>query len=179
MGTCGTGLKGGVLKDDADLSKLSIAAGAKIMLMGSRDELPPEPTTKTVFAEDLPSPVDVVVRPADAMFTGHFGSWSVVPSDPADRASELLGFTQFVRILNFFERPIGGDRGVHYGLNGQWIQDRASGGGAPWGSIEGGIFVSRKLGLRHVYTRVYAHVYAHVTWLHVRPRASSASGMRA
>ena len=61
MGTCGTGLKGGVLKDDADLSKLSIAAGAKIMLMGSRDELPPEPTTKTVFAEDLPSPVDVVV----------------------------------------------------------------------------------------------------------------------
>jgi hypothetical protein len=29
-----------------------------------------------------------------------------------------------VRILNFFERPIGGG-GVHYGLNGQWIQARA------------------------------------------------------
>jgi hypothetical protein len=58
----------------------------------------------------------------------------------------MLGFTQFVRILNFLERPIGGN-GEHYGLNGQWIQDPAAGGGKPWGSIEGGIFVSQKLGL--------------------------------
>jgi hypothetical protein len=85
-----------------------------------------------------------VPQEADAMLTGHFASWSVEPRVPRPTAN-MLGFTQFVRILNFFERPIG--NGEHYGLNGQWIQDPAAGGGKPWGSIEGGIFVSRKLGL--------------------------------
>ncbi len=63
------------------------------------------------------------------MFTGHFASWIVEPRARRP-GSKMLGFTQFVRILNFFERPIG--KGEHYGLNGQWIQDPAAGGGRPF-----------------------------------------------
>lgn len=60
----------------------------------------------------------------------------------------------YARVMNLFDRPIGDQQGhmardgIHFGLTGQWIQDRAAveGGGHPWGSIEGGIFCSRKLG---------------------------------
>ena len=52
------GVKGGALKDDADMSTLGIKAGQKIMLMGSADTLAAPPAEKTVFAEDLP-PVEV------------------------------------------------------------------------------------------------------------------------
>merc|ERR1719375_1450518 len=47
------GVKGGSLKDDADLSTLGLKAGQNLMLMGSAEKVP-EPPPATVFAEDLP-----------------------------------------------------------------------------------------------------------------------------
>ena len=49
------GVKGGSLKDDADLSTLGLKAGQNIMLMGSADKVPEPPPVATVFAEDLPA----------------------------------------------------------------------------------------------------------------------------
>ena len=48
------GVKGGTLKDDADLSALGLKAGQNLMLMGSAEKAPEAPTTATVFAEDMP-----------------------------------------------------------------------------------------------------------------------------
>jgi len=52
------GVKGGTLKDDADLSTLGLKAGQNLMLMGSADKVPEPPPVATVFAEDMPA-VDV------------------------------------------------------------------------------------------------------------------------
>ena len=52
------GVKGGTLKDDADLSALGIKAGQNLMLMGSAEKAPEAPKEATVFAEDMPA-VDV------------------------------------------------------------------------------------------------------------------------
>ena len=52
------GVKGGVLKDDADISSLGIKPNQNIMLMGSAESVPEPPPVATVFAEDLPA-VDV------------------------------------------------------------------------------------------------------------------------
>ncbi|KAI9227581.1 MAG: hypothetical protein DHS80DRAFT_31640 [Piptocephalis tieghemiana] len=46
-------IKGGLLKDDTDLSKLNIKPGHAFMMMGTVGELPKAPTDKTVFLEDL------------------------------------------------------------------------------------------------------------------------------
>ena len=87
----------------------------------------------------------------NAMFTGHAASFAFGVSDPSHKGT-LLGVTQFVRILQVFERNLGNQKGkfapgsMHYGVNGQWIQDAAQGGGKPWGSIEGGIFCCDKVG---------------------------------
>eukprot|EP01112_Ceratiomyxa_fruticulosa_P016519 TRINITY_DN5005_c0_g1_i1.p1 TRINITY_DN5005_c0_g1~~TRINITY_DN5005_c0_g1_i1.p1 ORF type:complete len:528 (+),score=135.82 TRINITY_DN5005_c0_g1_i1:156-1739(+) len=48
------GVKGGILKDDANLKSLGIKEGQALMLMGSADEVK-EPEKKTVFMEDLTS----------------------------------------------------------------------------------------------------------------------------
>ncbi|CAK0784473.1 hypothetical protein CVIRNUC_007677 [Coccomyxa viridis] len=47
-------VKGGMLKDDADLSKLNLKAKQKLMMMGTADKLPDAPTNAPVFMEDLP-----------------------------------------------------------------------------------------------------------------------------
>jgi len=49
------GVKGGALKDDADMSALGIKAGQNLMLMGSAEKVPEPPPVATVFAEDLPA----------------------------------------------------------------------------------------------------------------------------
>lgn len=46
-------VKGGTLKDDADMSTLGLKEGQTLMMMGSAEELPKEPVQKTVFMEDL------------------------------------------------------------------------------------------------------------------------------
>ncbi|KAL5728862.1 ubiquitinyl hydrolase 1 [Ranunculus cassubicifolius] len=47
-------VKGGLLKDDADWSKLGLKEGQKLMMMGSADEIVKAPEKSTVFMEDLP-----------------------------------------------------------------------------------------------------------------------------
>ena len=48
------GVKGGLLKDDADWGKLGLKAGQKLTMMGSADKVPEAPTTQHTFMEDLP-----------------------------------------------------------------------------------------------------------------------------
>ncbi|GAV80267.1 ubiquitin domain-containing protein/UCH domain-containing protein [Cephalotus follicularis] len=47
-------VKGGLLKDDADWSKLGVKQGQKLMMMGSVDEIVKPPENGPVFVEDLP-----------------------------------------------------------------------------------------------------------------------------
>eukprot|EP00899_Mesostigma_viride_P009296 jgi/Mesvir1/18368/Mv14256-RA.2 len=47
-------VKGGLMQDDGDWGKMGIKEGQKLMMMGTADELPPEPTQPVVFVEDLP-----------------------------------------------------------------------------------------------------------------------------
>jgi len=48
------GLKGGPLKDDADMAALGLKEGQKLMLMGTADAVPVAPTNAPVFLEDMP-----------------------------------------------------------------------------------------------------------------------------
>jgi len=48
-----SGLKGGILKDDADLSTLGLTEGQKCMLLGTADAVPETPLEKPKFLEDL------------------------------------------------------------------------------------------------------------------------------
>ncbi|KNC54064.1 ubiquitin carboxyl-terminal hydrolase [Thecamonas trahens ATCC 50062] len=47
------GLKGGNVKDNAKWEELGLKEGKKVMLIGSAEEMPPPPTEKVVFVEDL------------------------------------------------------------------------------------------------------------------------------
>ena len=47
-------VKGGMLKDDADWSKVAIKGGQKLMMMGTADKVPEAPQSSQVFLEDLP-----------------------------------------------------------------------------------------------------------------------------
>ncbi|KAJ3012033.1 Ubiquitin carboxyl-terminal hydrolase 14 [Thoreauomyces humboldtii] len=46
-------VKGGTLKDDADMSKLGFKEGQSIMMMGTAGELPKAPQSQMVFVEDM------------------------------------------------------------------------------------------------------------------------------
>ena len=47
-------IKGGLLKDDADMKQLGLKDGQRLMLMGTADEIPEAPKESPVFVEDLP-----------------------------------------------------------------------------------------------------------------------------
>lgn len=49
------GVKGGMLKDDAEWSATGIKEGSKLMMMGTADAPPEAPKEAVVFLEDLPS----------------------------------------------------------------------------------------------------------------------------
>jgi ubiquitin carboxyl-terminal hydrolase 14 len=49
------GVKGGAVKDGADLAALGIKPGQNLMLMGSAEAAPEAPKEATIFAEDLPA----------------------------------------------------------------------------------------------------------------------------
>ncbi|XP_063940439.1 ubiquitin carboxyl-terminal hydrolase 7 isoform X2 [Daucus carota subsp. sativus] len=53
-------VKGGLLKDDADWSKLGVKEGQKLMMMGTADEIVKAPEKGPVFMEDLPEEEQVV-----------------------------------------------------------------------------------------------------------------------
>ncbi len=48
------GVKGGLLKDDADWRKLGLKEGQKLTMMGTAETLPEAPKTQQTFMEDLP-----------------------------------------------------------------------------------------------------------------------------
>ncbi|KAG8380064.1 hypothetical protein BUALT_Bualt07G0154600 [Buddleja alternifolia] len=47
-------VKGGLLKDDADWSKVGVKEGQKLMMMGTADEIVKAPEKGPLFAEDMP-----------------------------------------------------------------------------------------------------------------------------
>ncbi|EFJ09332.1 hypothetical protein SELMODRAFT_184724 [Selaginella moellendorffii] len=47
-------VKGGLLKDDGDWSKLAVKEGQRLMMMGTAEEAPKAPEKSTLFVEDLP-----------------------------------------------------------------------------------------------------------------------------
>ncbi|XAR67647.1 Ubiquitinyl hydrolase 1 [Bertholletia excelsa] len=53
-------VKGGLLKDDDDWSKLGVKEGQKLMMMGTADEVVKAPEKAPVFMEDLPEDEQVV-----------------------------------------------------------------------------------------------------------------------
>ncbi|KAL3511707.1 hypothetical protein ACH5RR_024424 [Cinchona calisaya] len=53
-------VKGGLLKDDADWSKVGVKEGQRLMMMGSADEIVKAPEKGPVFVEDLPEEAQVV-----------------------------------------------------------------------------------------------------------------------
>lgn len=48
------GVKGGTLKDDANMEALGIKKGQMLMLVGSAESVPEPPPVQTVFVEDMP-----------------------------------------------------------------------------------------------------------------------------
>ncbi|CAI9114280.1 OLC1v1014963C3 [Oldenlandia corymbosa var. corymbosa] len=54
-------VKGGLLKDDADWSKVGVKEGQRLMMMGTADEIVKAPEKGPVFAEDMPEE-DLVVN---------------------------------------------------------------------------------------------------------------------
>ncbi|KAL4458951.1 hypothetical protein ABPG75_013816 [Micractinium tetrahymenae] len=48
------GVKGGLLKDDAEWAKLGLKAGQKLSMMGTADKVPEAPVQQQTFMEDLP-----------------------------------------------------------------------------------------------------------------------------
>lgn len=58
-------VKGGMLKDDADLAKLAFKPKQQIMVIGTAGPLPERPKTETVFLEDMDDgELALAVRPA-------------------------------------------------------------------------------------------------------------------
>ncbi|KAM7254554.1 hypothetical protein ACFE04_003934 [Oxalis oulophora] len=53
-------IKGGLLKDDDDWSKLGVKQGQKLMMMGTADEIVKAPEKGPVFVEDLPEEEQVL-----------------------------------------------------------------------------------------------------------------------
>ncbi|CAA2995658.1 ubiquitin carboxyl-terminal hydrolase 6 [Olea europaea subsp. europaea] len=53
-------VKGGLLRDDADWSKLGVKEGQKLMMMGTADEIVNAPDKGPVFAEDMPEEEQVI-----------------------------------------------------------------------------------------------------------------------
>jgi len=95
----------------------------------------------------------------DAMITGHVFR-STINFVPSPGNTRVLGLMQYTRFGSLFSR-IGTDD--HYGTSGQWIQApdgiSTSKGSWPWGSIEGGFFVSEKLGGVRYHVAASSHRY--------------------
>ncbi|CAH9056100.1 unnamed protein product [Cuscuta epithymum] len=53
-------VKGGLLKDDADWSKVGVKEGQRLMMMGTADEIVKAPEKSTVFVEDMPEEEQVI-----------------------------------------------------------------------------------------------------------------------
>jgi len=131
------------------------------VLPESTDTVPPVESTVLVANNDSAAPLSPreSSQALDAMMTGHAFRLSInfVPSSGDTR---VLGIMQYTRFGRLFTR-IGTDD--HYGTSGQWIQApdgiSTSKGSWPWGSIEGGFFVSEKLGGVRYHVAASSHRY--------------------
>ena len=105
--------------------------------------------------------VDVVVKPEvfNAMVTGH-AFRTEIKFVPSVGETSVLGLMQYTRYGRLFTSIGTND---HYGTSGQWIQapDGIStpSGSWPWGSIEGGFFVSDKMGGVRYHVAASSHRY--------------------
>jgi hypothetical protein len=94
-----------------------------------------------------------------AMMTGHVFTTSIdFKAGSGDR--RLLGLMQYRPMGRLFARI---SRKDHYGTSGQWIQAKdgiSTGSGSwPWGSIEGGFFISEKYGGVRYHVAASSHRY--------------------
>jgi hypothetical protein len=109
---------------------------------------------------EIETPMPITHEQAlDAMVTGHAFKLAVNFVAGVDD-TRVLGLMQYTRMGRLFTRISKND---HYGTSGQWIQApdgiSTSKGNWPWGSIEGGFFVSEKLGGVRYHVAASSHRY--------------------
>ena len=68
------GVKGGLLKDDADLAQLGLKPGQKLTMMGTADKVPEAPAAAQTFMEDLPEE-EQDTSGEGAGWLGHVALW--------------------------------------------------------------------------------------------------------
>ena len=109
---------------------------------------------------EIETPMPITHEQAlDAMVTGHAFTLAINFVAGVDD-TRVLGLMQYTRMGRLFTRISKND---HYGTSGQWIQApdgiSTSKGNWPWGSIEGGFFVSEKLGGVRYHVAASSHRY--------------------
>ncbi|GER46951.1 ubiquitin carboxyl-terminal hydrolase [Striga asiatica] len=67
-------VKGGLLKDDADWSKVGVKEGQKLMMMGTADEIVEASEKGPIFAEDIPEEKQVVSLVSSSVYVS---SWNI------------------------------------------------------------------------------------------------------
>lgn len=96
-----------------------------------------------------------------SMVSGHvFPMYSQFTQDVAGGEKQMLGVMKYLRISKLFASISSKD---HYSMSGQCIQGRdglsVEGKSYPWGSIEGGLFISEKLGGLRYHIAASSHRY--------------------
>ena len=76
------GVKGGLLKDDADWAKLGLKPGQKLTMMGTAETLPEAPKQQQTFMEDLPEDEQDATGAAAGSKLQHHGSGRRCPRWP-------------------------------------------------------------------------------------------------
>ena len=121
----------------------------------------PSDSTDQVVTKDSTKPLSPrdSSQALDAMMTGHAFRLSIDFVTSLNN-TRVLGLMQYTRFGSLFNRIGTND---HYGTSGQWIQApdgiSTSKGSWPWGSIEGGFFVSEKLGGVRYHVAASSHRY--------------------
>ena len=109
---------------------------------------------------EIETPMPITHEQAlDAMVSGH-GFRLAINFVAGVDDTRVLGLMQYTRFGRLFTRI---EKNDHYGTSGQWIQApdgiSTSKGDWPWGSIEGGFFVSEKLGGVRYHVAASSHRY--------------------
>ncbi|XP_016550678.1 ubiquitin carboxyl-terminal hydrolase 6 isoform X2 [Capsicum annuum] len=85
-------VKGGLLKDDADWSKVGVKEGQRLMMMGTADEIVKAPEKGPIFVEDMPEEeqvVNVVLRKKYPQF-GQQSNGAFMQQDAEECWTQLL-----------------------------------------------------------------------------------------
>ena len=120
--------------------------------------IPKNSKTNIVLLDNL------IYKKKIAMLTGH-----VFPIEINCPVNEILGYTQYTQVFSLFNpgKFQNSDNTYEYnsyGTIGQWIQapDKSLGSNinsGPWGSIEGGFFISEKYGDIRYHVAISTHRY--------------------